>query len=129
MIWQKNKLRKRESRGLAGPLFAVFLAIFAGFLTVSNLKIKERRQEVLQKIEVLGLQVEQLRRENSQFKEKLSQQESPEFIEREAREKYNLKKPGEEVAVIIREKAPPLPAEPVAKTFWQKILEFFGRGQ
>jgi len=46
---------------------------------------------------------QQLEKENQQLAEDLNQAQSPQFIEKQAREKLNLKRPGE-IVVILPEK-------------------------
>ena len=52
----------------------------------------------------------------------LAELETPEAIEREAKAKFNLKKPGEEVVVVVpEERRVPTPAP----TLWERVKRFF----
>lgn len=83
----------------------------------------------MQKIEEVQKEIKGLEKENQTFKAKVFQQGTKDYLEKEAREKYNLKKPGEEVAVIVEPKGgqTPLSARPEEKKkgLWQQVLEFF----
>ena len=53
----------------------------------------------------------------------ISQTGMESYLEKEARERFNLKKPGEEVVVFTKEKTEPKKQSEQEKTFWQKIYE------
>lgn len=128
MIPKKKKFRKSK---VANIFISVILIIFAlGFifmLVSSNVKLKKRRHEILTKVEETKRELQRLEKENQGLQAKLPQQESEDYLEKEARERFNLKKPGEEVAVIIEPEEKSLPVQPEKKerSFWQQLLEFF----
>lgn len=131
MIQKKKSLKKRRGRAanfIVSLVLVIFTLSFMAMLVSSNLKLKERRREVGRKIEEIKKEISRLEGENQALRADISYKESPAYLEREARERFNLKKPGEEVAVIVPPaQAPPLvQPEPPRKSFWQNILEFFG---
>lgn len=76
-------------------------------------------------MENLKAEIESLEKQREELSQKISQTQTESFLEKEARERFNLKKPGEEAVVIL---APEEKKEEVKeqKTFWQKILEKIG---
>jgi len=125
MISEKKKLRKDSWHNI---FFSVLLglAIFTvvGFLIVSNWKIGQRRTELNSQVEILRQQVWTLETKRQELQSQISETEGQEYLEREARNTFNLKKAGEEVVAI-------LPAEDKEgieeeRSFWQKILDKLG---
>ena len=131
MITKKRKLKKRKRR-FTNILISIFLAIFLiGFLYIlvsSNFKLRKRRAEIIKRIESIQKEIQRLEKENQAFQAKIFQKDTPEFLEKEARERFNLKKPGEEVVVIVEpeEALSPQPKEE-KRSFWQKMFDFFSR--
>ncbi len=115
MVPQNHKFKKTWKAGLnrtnqktgkaketAARVFVVVLfAAFALFLAVSNIKIKAQRQQIEEKIAQISGRIETLKEEKALFEAKISGKSDPAYLEKEAREKFNLKKPGEQVAIII----------------------------
>ena len=125
MVSEKKKLRKDSWQNI---FFSVLLgvAIFTvvGFLIVSNWKIGQRRAELNSQVEILQQQIWTLETKRQELQSQISQTEGQEYLEREARDTFNLKKSGEEVVAI-------LPAEGEEKieeerSFWQKIWDRIG---
>ena len=74
----------------------------------------------------LARELEQLRRQNMQLREEIRLLNTPEYIERLAREQLGLVKPGE-IAVILVQPTPapaPIPAapEPAVEPWWSRWL-------
>lgn len=122
------KVRKsRKKKSLQAIFFQVFFGFailaIAVFLIVSNFKIARKRQKLISQINILKEEIKVLEKKNAQLKAGISQTQSESFLEKEARERLGLKKPGEEVVAIKKietEKEKELKQE---KTLWQKILE------
>lgn len=121
---QKIKKIKKESR--QSVFFSIFLGILlfvvSWFLITSNLKINQRRAELNSQIESLKKEIQNLEQKKRELEAKISESASESYLEKEARERFNLKKPGEEVVSII----PPEEKEETPKTeknLWQTILE------
>lgn len=68
--------------------------------------------------------VEELTRKKAELEAYLAELQTPEAVEREAKERLNLKKKGEEVVVVVP-KDEKEDASVVSVTFWQKIKSFF----
>lgn len=68
--------------------------------------------------------IEALRDERARLAARLAYLATPEAIEREAKEKFNLKKKGEQVVVVVPDETP----RPTVSSagWWSKIKSFFG---
>lgn len=122
MISEKKKFKKDSWQNV---FFFVLLgvAIFTvvGLLIISNWKIGQRRAELDFQVEILQQKIWTLKAKRQELQSQISQTEGQEYLEREARDTFNLKKPGEEVVAIL-----PLEEEEGVeeeKSFWQKIWD------
>ena len=106
MITSYKKKKKTDSfKNIFFPvLLALFLLLIVGFLAWTNIKIKQRRENFLSRIEEFKKEVQILEEKNEELKAKISQSGSKEYLEEVAREQFNLKAPGEEVVVVSKEK-------------------------
>ena len=123
MIAKKGKKKK----SLQDRLFQLFFGIFAIgitiFLIVSNLRINKKREKLISQIDTLQEEIQILEEKNERLKASVSQTEQESYLEKEARERLGLKKPGEEVVAIKKiETEEPEEPEP-EKSFWQKVWE------
>jgi cell division protein FtsB len=84
-----------RSRIVTAILVMVFAAV--SFVTV---ELYMQKKQVDSEIKRLQTQSEQLNQDNRQLSELIKYLDTPEYKEKEAREKLNLKKPGEEVVVL-----------------------------
>lgn len=133
MIAKKKKLKKRKITNiLISSLLALFILAFIFILVSSNLKLKKRRAKILEEIERTKAEIKELQMKKENYKTQIFQEQSKEFLEKVARQNFNLKKPGEEVAVIVEpekeqnsSEVQPKKAESPKKTFWRQFLEFF----
>ncbi len=124
MIPKRRKKRKSWSEFFFSFLIGIFVLGIVTILFFSNLKINERKKELTFQIEVLKEEIQKLEERNAQLKSGISQSLSPDFLEKEARERLGLKKPGEEVVVVKKiESEGELNEVKEEKTLWQKLLE------
>jgi len=96
------------------------------FLIFSNLKINKKRVELNVRIENLKKGIKVLEREKQDLSAKIFQVGTEDYLEKEARERFNLKKPGEEVVVILSPEEGQEEKLGEQKSFWQRILEKLG---
>lgn len=124
MIQKSRKFKKPGfQQTILFSIIISFLLLGAiSFLIISNWKINQRRQELTSKIEALKKEIEVLEVKNAELKTKISQSQQESYLEKEARERLGLKKPGEEVVAVLpaEEKKEEQPQE---KSLWQKILD------
>ena len=123
----------RAPRSYRTVISSILLGILAiaviGFLVISNLRINQRRAELTTRIEAFKKEIQILEEKNQELQSGIIRSGEEDFLEEKAREQLGLKKPGEEVVVIL----PPeeIQPEPIKeKNFWQKFLDpvrnFFG---
>ncbi|MFA7385444.1 MAG: septum formation initiator family protein [Candidatus Paceibacterota bacterium] len=84
-------------------LFFVFLAITFS-LVVANIKIKQRRAEIISRTEIAKKELEALRELTKMLETEITTIDDDEYLELVARERLGLKLEGEEVVFIAREK-------------------------
>ena len=119
----KNKKKKNESRQTIffSVLLGVLLFTVAGYLVVSNLKINSRRAELKSQLIKLEAEFNNLEAKKTQLQAQVSEAANDEYLEKEARETFNLKKPGEEVLTVLPAENNESPQKEAS--FWEKILD------
>lgn len=99
------KFKKSKRLSWKSLIFLIFLGSLAltvlGFIVVSNFKINQRRAQLNSQAEQLKKEIQILETKQYELKARLSQTQEEEYLEEEARERFNLKKPGEEVVAIL----------------------------
>ena len=128
MIANNKKIKRREEK--QSIFFPVFIGIlFLGvisFLIVSNLKISQKRSDLLERIGELNQEIEALETKKQELQANIDQTQSETYWEGKLREQ-GYKKPGEEAVVVLpfEEETGEIVEE--EKGFWQKIVDFFMR--
>jgi len=89
-------------------LLAIVGLIASGFIGYSAVKENQRNKQIEGEINALKEEAEKLRQNNQEMQEKIVYFETPEFQEKIAKDKLNLQKGNENVAII---KPTPLPKE------------------
>lgn len=82
------------------PVIAVF-AVIAVLLSISAARIVLRYAEIRRERAALEKKVEELKAEKERLEASVRAAGDPEVIERMAKERLNLKKPEEQVAIIV----------------------------
>ncbi|MDD2913183.1 MAG: septum formation initiator family protein [Candidatus Pacebacteria bacterium] len=104
MIKKKNRDRfSLKNFFISIILFFVFLAITFS-LVVANIKIKQRRAEIISRTEIAKKELEALRELTKMLETEITTIDDDEYLELVARERLGLKLEGEEVVFIAREK-------------------------
>ncbi|MFH1423829.1 MAG: septum formation initiator family protein [Candidatus Nealsonbacteria bacterium] len=106
---KKKKVRsveasvKRESRQniFFSILLGILLFTVVGYLIGSNFKINSRRMELKSQLIRLQTELNGLEMKKAQLQAQVSEATNDEYLEKEARETFNLKKPGEEVVTVL----------------------------
>ena len=121
------RLRKRGENSDQTIFFSFFLGVLilatVFFLLFSNWQIQRKRSELNTKLENLKRELEVLEGEKKELSEKISEVPTEEHLEKEAREKLNLKKPGEEVVVVLTPEEEQKQKEEEKKNFFERWLE------
>src|SRR3989344_7474693 len=104
MVAKFKTIKKASSwRDIIFPVLMVsILVIIVGFLVVSNYRINKKRAEMGVRIDELKAEIQILEERRQGLEAKISQVDQDSYLEKEARERFNLKKPGEEVVAIIQ---------------------------
>jgi len=101
MLTKSRKNKKSSRREIIFPIFMAILVILGiAFLVFSNLKINQRRKNLLSQIAKLEEEIKAQEKKNAELKAGVSQVLDQNYLEQEAREKLGLKKPGEEVVSV-----------------------------
>ncbi|MFH0969633.1 MAG: septum formation initiator family protein [Patescibacteria group bacterium] len=87
-------------RSFFSIIFIIFGIIIAGWISYFAFKENRRNKQIENEISSLRQEADKLRQNNGDMKEKITYFETPEFQERIAKEKLNLQKENENVAVI-----------------------------
>jgi cell division protein FtsB len=82
-------------------ILGVLVLLVIGFLVVSNLRIMHRRAELNSRLQTLKEEVRRLQEKKRQLEAGILQVSDEDFLEKEARERFNLKKPGEKVVTVL----------------------------
>ena len=116
-----KKIKNRKILRFSSIIFALVILLIIGLLLIGNWKMSHKRAELAARLESLKKEVADLEKKNEEIQAGLSQKEEEGSLEKEARERLNLKKPGEEVVVVV----PPAEEEETQelKNFWGKFLE------
>ncbi len=107
-------------------ILAILLLGIIGFLFISNYRISMKRAEMQSQIDGLQTEIKALEDKKQQLEAGISAGQSQDFLEKEARDKLGLKKPGEDVVVVTPVKESQGTSTQQNKTFWQKIIQAIG---
>lgn len=128
MVAKKEKVRKREFR--QNLFFSILIGIFllgaVSFLVVSNLRMNQKRAELIDRIETLRTEIQALEGKNQQLRAGLIQTGSETYWEEKAREQ-GYKKPGEESVVVLPPEEKGQESIGEEKNFVEEILDWFRR--
>ena len=101
------------------------------WLVLNVIKESYRKYQLQKEINQLKSEIERLEGENQKLSDLIKYFQDVSFLEKEAREKLNLKKPGEEVVIIpkgffeTKEKSLPEKQEKKEEPNWQKWWRYF----
>jgi len=100
----------------------LFFAII-GFLAVSNFRINKKKIELQSQADSLKKEIQILEEKKEQLRAGILEGESETFLEKEARDRLGLKKPGEEVVAVLPPKENSEGKTQENESFLQKILK------
>ena len=99
------KYKQKENGSWQNVFFFVILGllilIFSGFLAVSNYRISQKKSALNSRLDQLKSEIQEIEAKKQELQAKLNQSSQEDYLEKEAREKFNLQKPGEEVVVVL----------------------------
>ena len=102
-------------------LLGVSIFLVVGLLIVANWRINQKRAEYNAQVEVLRAELQALEIKRQQLQAQIYQTSEESYLEREARERFNLKKSGEEVVIILPAEEEEIKEQ--EKGFWGKVLD------
>ena len=92
-----------------------------GFLVVSNFRISQKRAQFTSQIKQLKEEIKAMEEGKMQLEAQVFQSGQEEYLEKEARETFNLQKPGEEVVTILPSEEEPQEKELASKKWWNPL--------
>ncbi|MDP3727150.1 MAG: septum formation initiator family protein [bacterium] len=126
-------LKFNTGRGLFNsPVVAALAVLAAVFLSVSAGRIVLKARAIYREREALAGRIRELQAERERSGGAIAALKPPEAVERLAKERLNLKRPGEEVVVVTPDVVPPPPVKPpwylgVLPSWLAELLSFLGR--
>lgn len=100
-------------------VLVVTLAVIIGY---SSFTLVRRAILLRQELQGTEKKLEELKSKENALEASLTELKNPEAIERKAKADLNLKLPGEEVVVIVPQKAESSATS--SGTFWEKVFKF-----
>lgn len=93
--------------GISRPLKVILYAAFIGLLLASYVSPLQDIVENRSRIASLRADIEEVERENAAKERAVKELQTPEGVERAARERYGMIKPGEKVYMVPEEEEEP----------------------
>jgi cell division protein FtsB len=93
--------------GISRPLKVILYAAFIGLLLASYVSPLQDIVENRSRIASLRADIEEVERENAAKERAVEELQTPEGVERAARERYGMIKPGEKVYMVPEEEKEP----------------------
>ena len=93
--------------GISRPLKVILYAAFIGLLLASYVSPLQDIVENRSRIASLRADIEEVERENAAKERTVEELQTPEGVERAARERYGMIKPGEKVYMVPEEEEEP----------------------
>ena len=121
MITKTKYFKKGNSRRqifFYSLLGILWLAVMI-FLLFTDLRINRKKKELDSQLSVLKEEIQILEEKNKLLKAEVSKEGTESFLEEEARERLGLKKPGEEVVVILPSEEKQEIAQTAPASSWQ----------
>ena len=115
MVWQKIKNSLPIN---------ILIGICALAICIGAYRLVAETFGLRQEYEANQKKIEELKKKKEELEARLIELKNPAVVEREAKERLNLKRPGEEVVVVVPENIATTSAATSSKV-WQRITSFF----
>lgn len=123
-----NKKRKpKNKRNIFLPILLGLLSLtLIVFLANTNIKMKNRRTELISQSEMLKNEILNLEEKKKEMESRIYRAESKEYLEEVARNELGWQIPGEEVVVVTKDdqERAEREQEQEKKSYWQEIKDF-----
>lgn len=106
--------------------FNILLFLVAVFLSVAAYKSVKQALYFKKETDENKTKISELLKKKNELEIKIEEFQTIETKERSAKERLNLKKPGEEVVVVLPEETQ-LPKDIEKTDLWSKVRDFFSR--
>jgi len=121
----KNKKKKNDTQSMVFPIILGLLFVaMVSFLVISDLRINQKRGEMLNTIDELQQEIDTLESQKEELESGLIDTEDATYWEGKLREQ-GYKKPGEEAVVVLPSEETEETQTP-EKSFWQRIKDALG---
>lgn len=111
---------------LRSPRVALFSIAVAAWALYQVAGVSQSAYDLGKEFSAVEAKKNALEKRNQELFQTLRKFASPEFLEREAKDRLNLKNPGEDVAVVVPEQQS-TSSTPEEKSFWSRLQSFFLR--
>jgi cell division protein FtsB len=123
MIAKMKKIKKDSRENIFfSVLILLLIFLVIGFLIYSNLKISQKRTELLTKIENLKKEIQILEEKNEELRAGIEKTESEDYQKEKLYEQGYIEK-GEKQVVVLPPKAAEKEKTSEQKNFWQRLLD------
>ncbi len=128
MIAKKRRKKNREffTKPILPLIFSLIFLVIGGLLIYSNFKVAKRRQELNLKIKELNEEISVLEEQNKEFQKGLEFGLNEASLEKQARESFQLQKPGEKVVVVVATPSPSPGSVQEKESWWRKLFNKLG---
>ena len=99
-VYQRANRSNYFARLLDSKAFLVLGAVVFILICISLIKVWSRHRQIANEVSSLQDQIAKIENNNKELADLLNYFDSNEFVEKEARSKMNLQKPGEKVVII-----------------------------
>lgn len=99
----------------------ILFLIVAAFASYGAMRMVLRALAVKNESALIDAEIAKLKEEKARLEAAIAELKTPYAAEREAKERHNLKRPGEEVAVILSESADDKTTEEAKNTIWEAL--------
>ncbi len=122
---KKNRKNKKTKSIFFSVLITFILLLIVSFLVVNNVKISQKRTKLNAQINTLKIKIQQAEEKKKGLENKISQIGSEENLEEIAYDQLNLKKPGEAVVVVKKQKEENSQEKEENKNLWEWVKSIF----
>lgn len=121
--------RRRLKRFLYSKAIIYTLLLFAVFLFVSSIRMGYAAYKASESRKVAEMEYKKLESQKQRLDKKIGYLENGEALEKEAKERFNVTSPGENVLIILERTSSGLDLEANTESFWQSFKKLFKFGE